>query len=155
MVDRSKVVGFLIFKGVDGDDLDLLLDDAQELRYDAGVVVMEEDEAGPDSDLFIILDGRAEVLIRSKDAHGESGADKRVTVLGQGEVFGEIGMLEGRRRSAQIKAYTKLTVLKLGRAKLFDHLALDPELGYLVMRNLASILSDRLVDLNFMWRDKI
>ena len=155
MIDRSKVVDFLIFKDVDVDDLDRLLDDAQELRYDAGAVVMEEDEAGPDSDLFIILDGRAEVLIRSKDAHSQSGVDKRVAILGQGEVFGEIGMLEGRRRSAQIKAYSNLTVLKLSRGELFDQLAQNSKLGYLVMRNLASMLSDRLIDLNFMWRDKI
>ena len=155
MIDQNKVADFLIFKDIDARDLGAILAGGQELSYDAGAVVMEEDEAGPDSDLFIILNGRVEVLFQSKVVQSGLAGHKRLAILQEGEVFGEIGLLEGRRRSAQIKAYSELSVLKVNRETLFDHFANNPRVGYLVMRNLASILSDRLVDLNFMWRDEI
>ena len=59
-----------------------------------------------------------------------------------------------KRRSARVKAYTQLDVLKVNREMLFDHLDRNPQLGYRVLRNLASILSDRLIDLNFMLRNE-
>jgi CRP/FNR family cyclic AMP-dependent transcriptional regulator len=155
MVDRNTLAGFLIFKDIGAAELGTILIGAQESSYDAGAVVLQEDEAGPDPDLFIIVDGRVEVLIEYRDARSGIGRNKRVAILKAGEVFGEIGLLEGRRRSAQIKAYSKLTVLRLGRKQLFDHLAKNPQVGYLIMRNVASILSDRLVDLNFLWRDEV
>ena len=155
MIDQNKLAEFAIFKDIDAGDLGAILADGQELSYESGTVVVKEDEAGPDSDLYIILEGRVEVLLESKVVPSGVPVEKQVAILQQGEVFGEIGLLGSRRRSAQIKAYGKLRVLKVSRTKLFDKIAQNPGLGFLFMRNLASILSDRLVDLNFMWRDEI
>jgi len=155
MIDQNKVAEFLIFKDIDTGDLGAILAGGQELNYETGAVVINEDEAGPDSDLYVILDGRVEVLLESKVVQSGIPVHKQVAILQQGEVFGEIGLLESRRRSAQIKAYGMLTAFKISRATLFDQIAQNPKLGFLFMRNLASILSDRLVDLNFMWRDEI
>ena len=155
MIDPRKVADFMIFRDVDAGDVEAILASGQPLRYEAGVVVLEEDESGPDSDLFIILDGRAEVLIESKRAQKRGAARHRqITTLDQGEVFGELGLLRGKRRSARVKAYTALDVLKINRERLFDQLDKNPRLGYLFMRNLASTLSDRLIDLNFMLRNE-
>ena len=155
MIDPSKVASFMIFREVDAADVDAILAISQQLRYEAGAVVLEEDENGPDSDLFIILEGRAEILIESKRAQKPGGARHRqITTLDQGEIFGEIGLIKGKRRSARVKAYTGLEVLKVNRGMLFDRLAKNPRLGYLFMRNLASTLSDRMVDLNFVLRNE-
>ena len=155
MIDPSKVASFMIFREVDAADVDAILAISQQLRYEAGAVVLEEDENGPDSDLFIILEGRAEILIESKRAQKRGVARHRqITTLDQGEIFGEIGLLKGKRRSARVKAYTGLEVLKVNRGMLFDRLAKNPRLGYLFMRNLASTLSDRMVDLNFVLRNE-
>ena len=155
MIDRSKVANFMIFREMDAADVAAILASSQQLSYGAGAVVLEEDENGPDSDLFIILEGRAEILIESMRAPKPGVARHRqITTLDQGEVFGEIGLLRGKRRSARVKAYTGLDVLKVNRRMLFEHLEKNPRLGYLFMRNLASILSDRLIDLNFMLRNE-
>ena len=155
MIDRSKVASFMIFREVDAADVDAILAISERLRYEAGAVVLEEDENGPDSDLFIILEGRAEILIESKRAQKLGVARHRqITTLDQGEIFGEIGLLKGKRRSARVQAYTGLDVLKVNRGMLFDHLDRNPRLGYLFMRNLASTLSDRMVDLNFVLRNE-
>ena len=151
MIGPEQVAGFMIFHDVDTHDLEAILASSQQLSYAAGTVVLEEDEHGPDSDLFIILQGRVEVLLESKRAVA---GHKQIAILDQGDIFGEIGLLKGKRRSARVKAYTQLDVLKVNREMLFDHLDRNPQLGYRVLRNLASILSDRLIDLNFMLRNE-
>ena len=96
MIDRSKVANFMIFRDVDAADVDAILASSQQVTYGAGAVVLEEDENGPDSDLFIILEGRAEILFESKRAPKSGAARHRqITTLDQGEVFGEIGLLRG------------------------------------------------------------
>ena len=155
MIDLKQVAEFMIFRDIEAEDLKVILAGSKELDYAAGTIVLEEDEHGPDSDLFIILDGRVEVLVElAQPPRGSFDAHKLIAVLNPGEVFGEIGLLRGRRRSAQIKAYTQLKVLKVNRETLFRLLETKPQLGYRFMRNLATILSDRLVDLNFLWRNE-
>ena len=79
----------------------------------------------------------------------------RVDVMQAGEVFGEMGLLGSKRRSARVSAYSDLVVLKVNQQKLFEILTDTPNIGYLFMRNLAAILSDRIMDMNFMWRNEI
>jgi CRP-like cAMP-binding protein len=66
-----------------------------------------------------------------------------------------MGLLRSRRRSAQVSAYIDLTARKVDQKKLFQLFVYNPRLGYLIMRNLAAILSDRIMEMNFMWRDDI
>jgi CRP-like cAMP-binding protein len=66
-----------------------------------------------------------------------------------------MGLLRKRRRSAQVSAYSDLTVLKVNQKKLFQLFVYNPRLGYMIMKNLAAILSDRIMEMNFMWRDDI
>ena len=80
---------------------------------------------------------------------------KRLAVLKNSDVFGEMGLLRKRRRSAQVSAYSDLTVLKVNQKKLFQLFVYNPRLGYIIMKNLAAILSDRIMEMNFMWRDDI
>ena len=80
---------------------------------------------------------------------------KRLAVLKDGEVFGEMGLLESKRRSARVTAYSDLTALKVNQQKLFEVFTATPNIGYRFMRNLAAILSDRIMDMNFMWRNEI
>jgi len=63
--------------------------------------------------------------------------------------------LRSKRRSAQVSAYSDLIVRKISQKKLFQLFVYNPRLGFLIMRNLAAIMSDRIMDMNFMWRDEI
>jgi CRP-like cAMP-binding protein len=75
--------------------------------------------------------------------------------LKSGDVFGEIGLLRSKRRSAQVSAYSDMLARKINQKKLFELFEYNSRLGYLLMRNLATILSDRIMDMNFMWRNEI
>ncbi len=155
MLTKEDILQFKIFEGLTLEELDAVFDISQEISYKAGDVILEESSYGTDSDFFIILQGNVKVEIEASQRQSEGKISKRLAVLKSGEVFGEMGLLRSRRRSAQVSAYSDLTVWKVNKKKFFQLFVYNPRLGYLIMRNLAAILTDRITDMNFMWRDEI
>jgi CRP/FNR family transcriptional regulator, cyclic AMP receptor protein len=82
-------------------DLELIARVAKDVSHPAGTVIAREGEPGVG--LFIILDGKAEVTI---------GGSKKA-MLGSGDFFGEIALLDGGPRTATVTAITDLKLLGL------------------------------------------
>lgn len=74
--------------------------------YEAGDIIINQGDK-PDR-FYIIVGGQVSVIHRNK-----GGEDVRLARLGQGEVFGEMGILTETRRSADVRADTNVTVLAL------------------------------------------
>jgi len=155
MLTKEEILEFKIFEGITLEELDALYEISHEISYKSGEVILEESSYGADSDFYVILQGNVKVEIQASLKHSDGTISKRLAVLKIGDVFGEMGLLRSRRRSAQVSAYSDLTVLKVNQKKLFQLFVYNPRLGFLIMRNLAAILSDRIMDMNFMWRDEI
>ena len=155
MLSKEDMLHFKIFEGLTLEELDALFDISDEVLYRSGDIILEESSYGADSDFFVILQGNVKVEIQASQIQSEGKVNKRLAVLKSGDVFGEMGLLRSKRRSAQVSAYSDLMVRKVSQKKLFQLFVYNPRLGYLIMRNLAAILSDRIMDMNFMWRDEI
>jgi CRP-like cAMP-binding protein len=155
VIDREKLLSAPIFEGVSVENLDLILELGREINYEAGTVILEQSSMSAGSDLFVVLQGMVKVELEAEKNQIQTTVNKRLAVLKGGDVFGEIGLVKGKARTARVSAYSDVTVLKIDRRKLYELFDQDPRLGYQVMHNLAAILSDRIVDLNFMWRDDI
>ena len=155
MIPKEKILEFKIFEGVSLEELDAILDISEEKLYQAGDVILEESSFGTDSDFYVILQGNVKVELQASRMNSDDKLSKRLAVLKSSEVFGEIGLLKNRRRTAKVSAYSDLNVLKINQKKLFQLFIYNPRLGYIIMKNLAGILSDRIMDMNFMWRDEI
>ena len=155
MIPKEKILEFKIFEGVSLEELDAILDISEEKLYQAGEVILEESSFGTDSDFYVILQGNVKVELQASRMNSDDKLSKRLAVLKSSEVFGEIGLLKNRRRTAKVSAYSDLNVLKINQKKLFQLFIYNPRLGYIIMKNLAGILSDRIMDMNFMWRDEI
>ena len=155
MLSKEDMLHFKIFEGLTLEELDALFDISDEVSYRSGDIILEESSYGADSDFFVILQGNVKVEIQASQIQSEGKVNKRLAVLKSGDVFGEMGLLRSKRRSAQVSAYSDLMVRKVSQKKLFQLFVYNPRLGYLIMRNLAAILSDRIMDMNFMWRDEI
>jgi len=155
MLNREDILKFKIFEGITLEELDAIFDISQEIKYKSGDVILEESSYGSDSDFFVILEGNVKVELQSSTPQSEIQVSKRLAVLKSGDIFGEMGLLRSRRRSAQVSAYSDLTVRKVNQKKFFQLFVYNPRLGYLIMRNLAAIMSDRIMDMNFMWRNQI
>lgn len=155
MLSKEDMLQFKIFEGLTLEELEAVFDVSREMSYKSGDVILEESSYGSDADFFVIMNGNVKVELQASQKQSGRKISKRLAVLKSGDVFGEMGLLRSRRRSAKVSAYSDLDVLKVNQKKLFQLFVNNPRLGYLVMRNLSAILSDRIMDMNFMWRDEI
>ncbi len=79
----------------------------REELFDAGTVIFQEGE--PSEHVARLLEGEVEILRRL------GGREVTVGYVGAGEYVGEMGVLEGRRRSATVRARTRVRVTFLDR----------------------------------------
>lgn len=102
------------------------------LEKPSGTVLVREGELA--DGLFVMVSGTAEVRSEGQ-------------VLGQigpGEVFGEMGLLEQTRRSADVVLTGDSKLIQFEMNKLLRLVESRPRLGTIVMRNLARGLSEKL-----------
>ena len=75
--------------------------------YSAGEIVIRQGESG--EEMFLIESGTAEVRLQGGDGSGIV-----VAVLGPGEFFGEIALVAGSERTADVVVASDATLLRLG-----------------------------------------
>lgn len=102
-------------------------------EYEAGKYVFKEGTHG--AYMFFIVEGEAEVsqLVRGK----------KITVanLGPGRSLGEMSLLDGKTRSATVKASSKLSLIVLKREEFNLLLEEHPGTGSRVVIGIAVLLS--------------
>ena len=98
-------------------------------NFQGGDIIIEEGTKG--SSAYVILSGAVEVLKKS--------GDKQVTVatLGEGRVFGEMGLIEDRPRSATIRALSELEDRIINRDQFNDLLRTKPAILIPIIKNLV------------------
>jgi CRP-like cAMP-binding protein len=109
-----------------------------ELRdLEAGTVVFREDDSG--RELWVILEGEIEVLRRSRRGH-----DTRVAILGPGDWFGEMSVLDILPRSATARVLAPARLLKLTAHDMDALYRKDIRSYSLLVLNIAREISRRL-----------
>ncbi len=117
----------------------------------AGVTTEESHETGtslfrygdPGDKLFVILNGKVR-LSRELPGMGE----EALAVLGSGEVFGEMSLLDESPRSADARVHERCRMLVVTK-EVFDELLFsEKELAYEVLWNGVRLLSARLRETN-------
>lgn len=114
-----------IFASLPGRDLRLLAEVTSVERYQAGSTVVKE--GAPGTAFFVLLEGRAKVVIGSRT----------ITGLGPGDFFGEISLLDGDPRTASVVADSPLLALKLGGSHFLQLLTDQPKLMLKLLREVA------------------
>ncbi|MGZ5969067.1 MAG: Crp/Fnr family transcriptional regulator [Polyangiales bacterium] len=88
---------------------------------------------------FVVLSGEAEVLKR-----GKRGTETRVALLGPGDWFGEMSVLDVQPRSASVTAVAPTRLLKISGELLDQLYRRDLKAYSLIVLNIARELSRRL-----------
>jgi CRP/FNR family transcriptional regulator, cyclic AMP receptor protein len=127
-----------LFRGLDEAQLQRLGQISHREEYVKNATVFEQDDPG--DKMYIVSDGQVEVRVR--DPKGNSRA---VLYLGEGQVFGEMALIDEGRRSASVLAVENDTVVYSIPSKDFTDLCKsDTGIGYIMMRNLALDLTFKL-----------
>jgi sulfate permease, SulP family len=96
--------------------------------------------AGDASDCMVVVQhGSAGVIFRQDNGH-----DVRLTSVRRGGVLGEVGFLDGAPRSATVVAQEDLLVHELSRDAFENLRRVQPDIVYLIMRNLTVDVAMRL-----------
>jgi CRP-like cAMP-binding protein len=104
---------------------------ARTQRYAPGKHVFRQgDPSGP---LFAVLSGYLKRTVT-----GREGRDIVLTMMGPGELFGEISLLDGAPRSATISAVAAAEVLVIEREAFLEFLQTHPEAAIKLLQVLAA-----------------
>lgn len=126
-----------LFQGFSRMDVQDFLSRAHRVDCKGGQVVIREREAG--TTLYVVISGELEVM---RAAAGVS--DIRIALLGPGDTFGEMALLDRRPRSATVRCRSDCCLLALDEKDLL-HI---PEICPKLFRNLACMIAERLRDSN-------
>lgn len=140
-------IGFLqassLFLDLHAEELALLAELCQEVTFVGGELIVQEDEPG--DCIYIIEEGEVEVLRASSDPAAEPQA---IALLGRGEFFGEMSMIEKSTRSATVRACGSVRLLMLTTEDFYSFAKIFKNGFTVVIINIARILSQRLRQTN-------
>lgn len=119
-----------------------LLKHTEMRRFQTGDVVIRQGET--DRSFYIIIEGQLEVLI----PRGASGKLRQTQVRETGAVIGEQAFLDGKPRSATLRALTPGQMLSVSLEAFEVFAAHEPELGRDILLDLARTLSVKLRQAN-------
>jgi CRP/FNR family cyclic AMP-dependent transcriptional regulator len=128
-----------LFEGLDNETLRQLAKNARLCEFQADKVICYQGDPG--STCHIVIRGRVRVFLV-----GEDGRELSVRILAPGEIFGEMALLEGLPRSANIETLEETQTLELAHDVLLDCLRKSPTLALNLLQDLSARLRSSTVD---------
>ena len=114
-----------LFSGLSDAELEGVLRDSEEHEYLPGQdLVTQGDASGP---FFLLFEGRCQVLI--------DGTVRKV--IGPGQYFGDMALIDNEPRSATVRAETQVRGLAIPRQGFFDLLEANFGVARKIMANLS------------------
>lgn len=123
-----------IFKGLEPEEVACLLKQGKVFDYPQGKTIFYEGQLG--SALFVVLSGKVGLYKKTKE----------IAVVGVGDVFGEMSVLNKSPRTASAVALTPVRVFTMDEHQLTN--TLDSKIAVRFLMNIIHILSDRLERMN-------
>ncbi len=139
LVEQLTKVPF--FDGLTHEALQMIAGLAAEESHATGTRIFQYGDPG--DKLFIILDGKVRI---SREVSGMG--EEALAVLGPGEVFGEMALLDESPRSADARAHERCRLLVIQKEAFDDLLFLHKDLAYEVLWACVRMLSARLRETN-------
>ncbi len=103
---------------------------AREKSYPRGSVILFEDDPG--DSLFVVRDGRVKVVLVAED-----GREVILGILGVGEHFGELSLIDDQPRSAHVVAMEDSTLLVLRREDFRRRVEQSPAIAWALLIELS------------------
>jgi len=123
----------ILFAGLDDDALAKVVEAGQDLEMRRGDLLFRE---GDDPDeLFVVVSGRIAIANKSID-----GRESMVALMEEGDLFGEMGLFDGRGRSAEARALETSVVTAVPYGPVRNLYENDPALLWRVVAMLAGRL---------------
>jgi CRP-like cAMP-binding protein/tetratricopeptide (TPR) repeat protein len=128
-------------QGLSRRELTTLATFSEERRFPEGAYLFHEGDRG--GELYVVAEGR--VMISKLIAGGE----EALAILGRGDFFGEMALIDGEPRSADARAHGgPLTVLVLDRDSVKEVLSMDSAAALQFLQLLCRLIANRLREID-------
>jgi CRP/FNR family transcriptional regulator, cyclic AMP receptor protein len=144
MFMQTEVVSelFPLFAAANPETLDLLLSVAVEHEYPAGRAVLMEDAWG--NAVYFVVSGWVKVRRHSGNREDVS----TLAILGRGDFFGEMAILDESPRSTDVIALSNVKLLSISAQRFIQTLFKDPQLHHRMLQ----LMVRRLRQTNFRFQ---
>ncbi len=130
-----------LFAGLKPEALDLIAKVSSQEIHALGTKIFQHGDAG--DKLYLILEGKVRI---SRDVPGMG--EEALAVLGPGQVFGEMALLDESPRSADARVHERCRLLAIPKDGFDDLLFLHKDLAYEVLWSIVRMLLNRLRETN-------
>ena len=136
MSDSDALSQVWLFADLPRESLDSLAAFSFRKSYSPGEVIIEEGRTG--NGVYVITSGRVEVVIKGLKSENP----QRLAVLGEGEVFGEMALLDDWPRSASVRTLDETHCVGIDRWLFLAQLRKEPEVAIAMLQVLVRRLRE-------------
>lgn len=129
-MDKDILKNIPLFSELSDKDLERISQVATRQRYHKENLILIEEEIG--STMFVILSGRVKISRISDD-----GREVILSILSDGDFFGEMSLLDGHTRSANVTAIEDSELLVIRREEFLQMLRDYPQIAINLLKELA------------------
>ena len=128
-------------KDFDADEVEKFAKICKSIRFNSGDVIVAQDARG--RDLYFVKSGRARINLSGPSSRDDAGTISKIL---PGQVFGELGFIDGARRSSWVIAIDELEVIQLAWEDFSQLNESNTAIAYKFIYNLALVIAERLRD---------
>lgn len=125
-----------VLQGLSENDWQMLIRFSHTIPFEAGELLLKTGET--EDAVYIIVSGQVEVI-----SPNSFGLTKRLALIEEGSVFGELAFFDQKPRSASIRAVSTGQVLKISHASFDKIAAWNPSLAQQFLFDLGKIIAHR------------
>ncbi len=129
---------WLVTWGFEGEQFAVLRSYAEEISFPARATIFAEGD--PSDGMYLVLEGMALVITT-----GDDGKEHTLSIVTEGQSFGELGMLIGQPRNATVAAGLDVRLLKITPDTLARLEEEEPTLMLKMYKTLAQTLAEQWV----------
>jgi len=137
----AQLKGIQLFSGLKPQALELIARIAQEETHKKGTKIFRHGDPG--DKLYLLLEGKVRI---SREVPGMG--EEALAILGPGQMFGEMALLDESPRSADANVHENCRVLAVPRDGFDDLLFINKDLAYEVLWSIVRMLVTRLRETN-------
>lgn len=133
-MEGNSVIGKVsLFEGMSEDDLNALADLANVRTFPKNTIIISE---GDDSDsMYLVLSGKVKVYLSD-----DEGKEIIINILGDGDYFGELALLDEAPRSASVMTLEDARLAVLSKTAFDECLKANPQIALQVIKGLSARL---------------
>lgn len=153
VMDKQSLLNSLsktqYFLGLDTQKLEKVVAIGNVRDFPRHQLILRESDIG--SSVLLVLAGRVEITVSLVGGQ----RTETIATLSDGEIVGEMILLGRNRRTANVVAKDDCTLFEFRAADLLQLFDADQQIGYVVMRNIARQMSERLAAVNQVLRNAL